>query len=93
MKYCWKGERAISNDWWGIPTPQKKGTRGNREEITMISLKIRGFNTETKRIVIGSLIQHEAPHLICLNETKLQIPLYLNNYWSYETMLQRNGGS
>ena len=63
------------------------------EEIAMISLNIRGFNTEAKQEVIGNLIQREAPHLICLNETKLQIPLYLNNYWSHQTMLQRNGGS
>ena len=50
----------------------------------MISLNIRGFNTEVKQKVISSiLIQHEAPHLICLIETNLQIQLYLNIYWPH----------
>jgi hypothetical protein len=63
------------------------------EEITKISLNISGFKTEANQTVIGNFIQHEALHLICLNETKLKIPLYLNNYWSHQTILQRNWGS
>ena len=57
------------------------------DEITMISLNIRGFNNEAKQEVIGELVNREGVHLVCLNETKLQIPLYLDNYWSHQTML------
>jgi hypothetical protein len=28
-----------------------------------------------------------------LNETKLTSPVYLDNYWSHQTLLQRNGGT
>ena len=58
----------------------------------MISLNIRCFNTEAKQEVIGDLITKEKVDLVCLNETKLQMPLYFSNYWSHQTMLQRNGG-
>jgi hypothetical protein len=27
-----EGERAIASDWWGIPPPQKKRTKGDRED-------------------------------------------------------------
>ena len=41
------------------------------EEITMISLNIRGFNGEEKQRTIGQLIRENEIHLVCLNETKL----------------------
>ena len=41
------------------------------EEITMISLNIRGFNGEDKQRAIGQLIRENEIHLVCLNETKL----------------------
>ena len=63
------------------------------QELTLMSLNIRGFNGEEKQSVIGELIHHENPHVVCLNETKLTIPLYLDNYWSHQTLLQRSGGS
>jgi hypothetical protein len=59
----------------------------------MMSLNIRGFNSEEKQHTIGQLIHQEQFHVVCLNETKLTIPVYLDNYWSYQTMLQRNGGT
>ena len=58
----------------------------------MISLNIRGFNKEAKHYTISDLIRENDIHLVCLNETKLTIPVYFDNYWSYQTMLQRNGG-
>ena len=63
------------------------------QELTLMSLNIRGFNGEEKQSVIGELIHHENPHVVCLNETKLTIPVYLDNYWSHQTLLQRSGGS
>jgi hypothetical protein len=62
------------------------------QEISMMSLNIRGFNGEEKQQVIGDLIHRENFQLVCLNETKLTIPVYLDNYWSHQSMLQRNGG-
>jgi exonuclease III len=38
------------------------------------------------------VIDNEKPDIICINETKLQRDLYLDNYWSYQTMFQRKGG-
>jgi exonuclease III len=63
------------------------------QELTMISLNIRGFNSEEKHHVIGQLIHDNECHVVCLNETKLTIPVYLDNYWSHQTLLQRNGGA
>jgi hypothetical protein len=63
------------------------------QEFTMMSLNIRGFNSEEKQRAIGQLIHQEEFHVVCLNETKLTIPVYLDNYWSHQTMLQRNGGT
>jgi hypothetical protein len=37
------------------------------DEITMISLNIRGFNTEAKQQVIGDLITKEKVDLVCIN--------------------------
>ena len=62
------------------------------QELTMISLNIRGFNKEAKHYTIGDLIRENDIHLVCLNETNLTIPVYFDNYWSHQTMLQRNGG-
>jgi hypothetical protein len=56
-----------------------------------MSLNIRGFNGEEKQQAIGELIHHENFHVVCLNETKLTIPAYLDNYWPHQTMIQRNG--
>jgi hypothetical protein len=63
------------------------------QEFTMMSLNIRGFNSEEKQHTIGQLIHQEQFHVVCLNETKLTIPVYLDSYWSHQTMLQRNGGT
>ena len=62
------------------------------QELTMMSLKIRGFNKKAKHYTISDLIRENDIHLVCLNETKLTIPVYFDNYWSHQTMLQRNGG-
>ena len=42
----------------------------------MISLNIRGFNKEAKHYTISDLIRENDIHLVCLNETKLTIPVY-----------------
>ena len=59
--------------------------RANLEEmheLTMISLNIRGFNAAEKQQAIYNLITESEVDLVCLNETKLQYSLYLDNFWS-----------
>jgi hypothetical protein len=53
------------------------------QELTMISLNIRGFNKEEKHYAISDLIRENDIHVVCLNETKLTIPVYFDNYWSH----------
>jgi hypothetical protein len=80
--------------------PNKRTLRAKRcddemeelQELTMISLNIRGFNKEEKHWAISKLIRENDVDVVCLNETKLTIPVYLDNYWSHQTMLQRSGG-
>ena len=82
------------------PTANKRYKREKRDygeleelqELTLVSLNIRGFNREEKHWAISDLIHENEVHVVCLNETKLTIPVYLDNYWSHQTMLQRNGG-
>ena len=38
------------------------------------------------------MIREDAPHLVCLNETKLLSPLRLDGYYSHQTLAQRSGG-
>ena len=53
---------------------------------------MRGLNKLSKQEDLHEVIQHERPHIICLNETKLQGPLYIDGYWAHQTELQRSGG-
>ena len=46
------------------------------QELTMMSLNIRGFNKEAKHYIISDLIRDNDIHLVCLNETKLTISVY-----------------
>jgi hypothetical protein len=40
----------------------------------------------------GGELNHQVNfHVVCLNKTKLTIPVYLDNYWSCQIMLQSNG--
>ncbi len=59
----------------------------------MMCLNVRGFNSGEKQHAIGQLIHQSECHVVCLNETKLTGPVYLDNYWSHQTLLQRNGGA
>ena len=62
---------------------QKRRTRDNTvmeelQELKMISLNIRGFNKEAKHYAISDLIRENDIHVVCLNETKLTIPVYFD---------------
>ena len=62
------------------------------KEFTILNLNIRGINSAAKQLAIDNVVNEVNPHVICLNETKLQYELFLNNYWSHQTMHRRNGG-
>ena len=62
------------------------------KEITILNLNIRGLNSAAKQLAIDKVVNEVHPHVICLNETKLQYELYLDNFWYHQTMHQRHGG-
>ncbi len=37
-------------------------------------------------------MEQTKPHVICLNETKLQYELFFRNYWSHQSLFARKGG-
>ena len=92
-------ESNVTNNTSNL-APNKRTLRAKRcddemeelQELTMVSLNIRGFNKEEKHWAISKLIRENDVDVVCLNETKLTIPVYLDNYWSHQTMLQRSGG-
>ena len=51
----------------------------------MISFNVRGLNAPSKHKAVEKLIYKETPHIVCLNETKLQAPLYMGGYYSHQT--------
>ena len=58
----------------------------------MLNFNVRGLNSEGKQQMVQDLVHNCNPQLICLNETMLQSPLYLDQHWSHQTLAQRNGG-
>ena len=50
------------------------------QELSMMCLNVRGFNSGEKQHVIGQLIHQSECHIVSLNETKLTGPVYLDNY-------------
>jgi exonuclease III len=58
----------------------------------LISYNVRGLNSVGKQEALHRVIQQQSPHIICLNETKLQGPLFMEGYWAHQTELQRSGG-
>ena len=66
--------------------------REDANEFTMLSFNVRGLNSEAKQRIVYDLLKQNRPQLVCLNETKLQCPLYLQGFWSHQSLAQRNGG-
>ena len=53
---------------------------------------VRGINSEKKQRYLGWLINEQKPDFVMLNETKLTSPLYLDGYYSHQTLVKRSGG-
>jgi hypothetical protein len=62
------------------------------DEIVLFNTNIRGINAQTKRNDLYKIITQCQPDIICLNETKLVSELYLDDYWSYQTLYDKKGG-
>ena len=53
---------------------------------------VRGINSEKKQRYLGKLISEQRPDVAMFNETKLTSPLYLDGYFSQQTLMKRSGG-
>ena len=53
------------------------------DEFTIVNYNVRGINTEEKQQKVYQILGKYLPQLVCLNETKLQSPLFLDRYWSF----------
>jgi hypothetical protein len=62
------------------------------DEFTIVNYNVRGINTEEKQRKVYKILGRYRPQLVCLNETKLQSPLFLDRYRSFQTNAQRHGG-
>jgi exonuclease III len=78
--------------------PRKKTRHGPKkvlqscDEFTIVNYNVRGINTIEKQQKVYEILGRYRPQVVCLNETKLQSPLYLDRYWSFQTNAQRHGG-
>ena len=53
---------------------------------------MHGINTEEKQQRLYEILAKYRPQVVSLNETKLQSPMFLDRYWSFQTNMQRYGG-
>jgi hypothetical protein len=53
---------------------------------------MRGINAEKKQRYLHWFIGEQRPDIVMFNETKLTSKLFLNGYYSHQTLLQRAGG-
>ena len=53
---------------------------------------VRGINAEKKQRYLDWFIGYQRPDIVMFNETKLTSKLYLNGYYSHQTLLKRAGG-
>lgn len=53
---------------------------------------VRGINGPRKQRYLDQMIAEQQPDVIMFNETKLNSPLYLGEYYSHQTLAKRSGG-
>jgi len=61
-------------------------------DLSVLMWNVRGINSEKKQRYLGWLINEQKPDFVMLNETKLTSPLYLDDYFSHQTLLKWSGG-
>ena len=60
-------------------------------DLSVLMWNVRGINSEKKQRYLGWLINEQKPDFVMLNETKLTSPLYLDGYYSHQTLLRGQG--
>ena len=63
-----------------------------KEDLSVLMWNVRGINSEKKQRYLGWLIKEQKPDFVMLNETKLTSSLYLDGYYSHQTLFKRSGG-
>ena len=63
-----------------------------RIPLTVLMSNVRGLNAPKKQQFLDLLIAKQRPDIVMFNETKLTSPLWLEGYYSHQTMLKRSGG-
>ena len=48
------------------------------DEFTIVNYNVRGIKTEEKQQKVYQVLGQYRPQVVCLNETKLQSPLFLD---------------
>ena len=60
--------------------------------LKVLMWNVRGLNAEKKQRYLHWLIGEQRPDVVMLYETKLTSKLYLDGYYSHQTLLKRSGG-
>ena len=94
----------ISPPEWDAPSPQLHGGSQwhapppdrdfnvTRVPLTVLMWNVRGINGEKKQRYLNWLVGEQRPDVVMFNETKLTSMLYLDGYFSHQTLLKRSGG-
>ena len=61
-------------------------------DLSVLMWNGRGINSERKQRYLGWLINEQKPDFVMINETKLTSSLYLDGYYSHQTLFKRSGG-
>ena len=72
--------------------PPRGNFSANPVDLTVLMWNVRGINSEKKQRYLGKLISEQRPDKAMFNETKLTSPLYLDGYFSQQTLMKRSGG-
>ena len=70
--------------------------RGNlnisKVPLTLLLWNVRGLNAPKKQLYLDRLIRDQRPDIVMLNETKLTSKLFLEGYFSHQTLSKCSGG-
>ena len=72
--------------------PPRGNFSANPADLTVLMWNVRGINSEKKQRYLSKLINEQKPDVAMFNETKLTSSLYLDGYYSFQTLLKRSGG-
>ena len=75
---------------------EQQSVQGNlsvtKVDLSVLKWNVRGINSDKKERYLDWLINGQKPDFVMFKETKLTSPLYLDGYYSHQTLLKRSGG-